>query len=429
MGDLFNFGTEKKVPLAARVRPGTLSEFLGQRHLVGDNGFIKRIIEKGEPPPSIILWGPPGCGKTTLALIIAKSSRCNFIKVNAVLSGVAELKKAFAKAVEEKKLYSRKTILFIDEIHRFNRAQQDVLLPYVEDGTIILLGATTENPYFTLNGTLISRCRVLKLEPLTDEDISRIIDRAISEEEGLRSFNIRLTEPARALIMRYANRDARQALNLLEESALLVRGENRDTIEPSDIERLFTERLFKYDEHGEEHYNLISAFIKSLRGSDPDASVYWLVRMIDSGEDPRFIARRMIIQSAEDVGNADPMALVIAVNASQALEYVGLPEAIIPLVQAAIYIASAPKSNSAYNAISRVRKDLRDEVLGDVPMHLRNVEDSGYRYPHDFPDHFVFQDYLPGSLSGRRYYEPSSEGLEKDIKERLNKLWKGRKFF
>lgn len=429
MSDLFSFNTENKIPLPARIRPKRLSEFLGQRHLVGSNGFIRRIIEAKEPPPSIILWGPPGCGKTTLALILAESSGCNFVKVNAVLSGVAELKKIFVKAEEDRKLYSKKTIIFIDEIHRFNKAQQDVLLPYVEDGTIILIGATTENPYFTLNSTLISRCRVLRLEPLTDEEISTIIDRAINEKDGLKSLDINLDESAKSLIIRYANRDARQALNLLEEAAILVKNENRNTIESSDIERLFTERLFRYDEHGEEHYNLISAFIKSLRGSDPDASVYWLVRMIDSGEDPRFIARRMIIQSAEDVGNADPMALVVAVSASQALEYVGLPEAIIPLAQAAIYIASAPKSNSVYNAISKVRDDLKEGILGDVPMHLRNIRDSGYLYPHEFPGHFVFQDYLPEVLSGRRYYEPSEEGLEKEIKERLNKLWKGRKIF
>ncbi len=429
MGDLFDFGSRKKLPLSVRLRPSNLSEFLGQRHLLGDDGFIRRIIERKEDPPSMILWGPPGCGKTTLALIIAKNSDCKFVRVNAVLSGVSELKKIFTEAEEYRRLYGKGTILFIDEIHRFNRAQQDVLLPYVEDGSIILIGATTENPYFTLNNTLISRCRVLKLESLTDEDLSVIIDRAMSSELGLRPLNLKLTESAKNLIIRYANKDARQALNLLEESALLAVSEKRDTIEVSDVERLFTERIFKYDEHGDEHYNLISAFIKSLRGSDPDAGVYWLVRMIDSGEDPRFIARRMIIQSAEDVGNADPMALVVAVSASQALEYVGLPEAIIPLAQAAIYIACAPKSNSVYNAISKVREDLKDEVLGEVPMHLRNVDSSGYMYPHDYPGHFVLQDYLPKELLRKRYYEPSDEGLEKEIKERLNRLWKGRKNF
>ena len=429
MSDLFDFASKRKLPLSVRLRPDNLSEFLGQRHLLGDDGFIKKIIERKEEPPSIILWGPPGCGKTTLAFIIAKSSNCKLFKVNAVLSGVSELKKIFGEAEEYRKLYGKGTILFIDEIHRFNKAQQDVLLPYVEDGSIILIGATTENPYFTLNSTLISRCRVLKLEPLTDDDISTIIDRAMNDDRGLKSLNLKLTEPAKSLIVRYANRDARQALNLLEESALLAVSEKRDTIDVSDVERLFTERLFRYDEHGDEHYNLISAFIKSLRGSDPDASVYWLVRMIDSGEDPRFIARRMIIQSAEDVGNADPMALVAAVSASQALEYVGLPEAIIPLAQAAIYIACAPKSNSVYKAISRVREDLKDGVLGDVPVHLRNVGGSGYIYPHDYPDHFIFQEYLPKELLGKRYYEPSDEGLEKEIKERLNRLWKGRKIF
>ena len=429
MSDLFDFGSKRKLPLSVRLRPDNLSEFLGQRHLLGEDGFIKKIIERKEEPPSIILWGPPGCGKTTLAFIIAKNSNCKLFKVNAVLSGVSELKKIFGEAEEYRKLYGRGTILFIDEIHRFNKAQQDVLLPYVEDGSIILIGATTENPYFTLNSTLISRCRVLKLEPLTDDDIFTIIDRAMNDARGLKHLNLKITEPAKSLIIRYANRDARQALNLLEESALLAVSEKRDTIDVSDVERLFTERLFRYDEHGDEHYNLISAFIKSLRGSDPDASVYWLVRMIDSGEDPRFIARRMIIQSAEDVGNADPMALVVAVSASQALEYVGLPEAIIPLAQAAIYIACAPKSNSVYKAISRVREDLKDEVLGDVPVHLRNVEGSGYVYPHDYPDHFIFQDYLPKELLGKRYYEPSDEGLEKEIKERLNRLWKGRKIF
>ncbi|MCX7794998.1 MAG: replication-associated recombination protein A [bacterium] len=429
MSDLFDFGIKKDLPLAVRLRPSSLEEFLGQRHLLRDNGFIRRILERKENPPSIIFWGPPGCGKTTLALIIAKSSNCRFVRVNAVLSGVSELKKIFGESEEYRRLHGKGTILFIDEIHRFNRAQQDVLLPYVEDGSIILIGATTENPYFTLNNTLISRCRVLKLEPLTDEDISIIIDRAMTDERGLKHLNLKLTESAKALIIRYANNDARQALNLLEECALLVSGEKRSIIEPEDVERLFTERIFRYDEHGDEHYNLISAFIKSLRGSDPDASVYWLVRMIDSGEDPRFIARRMIIQSAEDVGNADPMALVVAVSASQALEYVGLPEAIIPLAQAAIYIACAPKSNSVYKAISKVREDLKDEVLGDVPRHLKNVGGSGYVYPHDYPNHFVFQDYLPKELLGRRYYEPSNEGLEKEIKERLKTLWKERKIF
>ncbi|MGB9682080.1 MAG: replication-associated recombination protein A [bacterium] len=429
MSSLFNSEEDKKVPLAARVRPKSLSDFLGQRHLVGEDSFIRKIIEEKEPPPSIIFWGPPGCGKTTLALLLAESTDCRLVKVNAVLSGVVELKKIFAKAQEDRKFYSKRTILFIDEIHRFNRAQQDVLLPYVEDGSIILIGATTENPYFTLNSTLISRCRILRLEPLEEEDISFILDRAMKDDKELKDLHIGLKEDAKALIVRYANRDARQALNLLEGVMFLAKSKNKDIIETSDVEELFTERIFKYDEHGEEHYNLISAFIKSMRGSDPDASVYWLVRMIDSGEDPRFIARRMIIQAAEDVGNADPMALVVAVNALLALEYVGLPEAIIPLSQAAIYIASAPKSNSVCNAILKVRGDLKDEVLGEVPIHLRNIEDSGYKYPHNFSDHFVIQDYLPKALLGRRYYEPSDEGKEREVKERLNKLWKGKKEF
>jgi putative ATPase len=429
MDGLFDSETNRKAPLAARLRPRSLSDFLGQKHLVGEGSFIRKIIEKREPPPSIIFWGPPGCGKTTLALLLAEATDCKLVKVNAVLSGVAELKSIFAKAQDERKFYGRRTILFIDEIHRFNRAQQDVLLPYVEDGSIILIGATTENPYFTLNSTLISRCRVLKLEPLEEKDISFILDRAMKDDEELNSSHITLEEGAKTLIVRYANRDARQALNILEGAVFLVRSKNKDVIEPSDIEELFTERIFRYDEHGEEHYNLISAFIKSMRGSDPDAAVYWLVRMIDSGEDPRFIARRMAIQAAEDVGNADPMALVVAVNALLALEYVGLPEAIIPLSQAAIYIASAPKSNSICNAISKVREDLKDKVLGETPMHLRNIEDSGYKYPHNFPGHFVIQDYLPKALLGRRYYEPSDEGKEKEVKERLNKLWKGKKEF
>jgi putative ATPase len=429
MDSLFSSEIGKKAPLAARLRPKSLLDFLGQEHLVGENGFIRKIIEKKETPPSIIFWGPPGCGKTTLALILAEGTNCKFVKINAVLSGVAELKNIFGKAQEDRKFYDKRTILFIDEIHRFNRAQQDVLLPYVEDGSIILIGATTENPYFTLNSTLISRCRVLKLKPLDEKDISCILDRAMEEDKELNELHITLEEKAKALIIRYANRDARQALNLIEGAVFLVKSKDKNKIEPSDVEELFTERIFRYDEHGEEHYNLISAFIKSMRGSDPDSSLYWLVRMIDSGEDPRFVARRMVIQAAEDVGNADPMALVIAVNALLALEYVGLPEAIIPLAQAAIYIASAPKSNSVYNAISKVREDLKDEILGEVPIHLRNIEGSGYKYPHNFPNHFVMQDYLPKTLLGRRYYEPSDEGREKEIKERLNKLWKGKKEF
>lgn len=423
---------ERDAPLAARMRPRTLDEFVGQEHMVGPGRLLRRAIE-ADRLTSIILYGPPGTGKTTLAMVIAGMTKSHFEQVNAVTAGVADLRRVVAEAEERLGMHGKRTILFIDEVHRFNRSQQDALLPAVENGTVIFIGATTENPFFEVNAPLVSRSRVFRLEPLSDRDIAVILRRALEDRErGLGEFSVEVDDDAFNHIVRMANGDARSALNAIELAVLTTppdeRGVRHITLEVAEdsIQR----RALVYDRDGDAHYDTISAFIKSMRGSDPDAAVYWLARMVAAGEDPEFIARRIVIQAAEDVGCADPHALLVACAAAWAVKFVGWPEAKLPLAQAAIYVATAPKSNSAYVAIGKAMEDVEKERSGEVPAHLRDASykgaarlahGAGYKYPHDFPGHFVPQQYLPDTLAGRVYYEPSSNGYEKQIAERLAK--------
>ncbi|MGE5592109.1 MAG: AAA family ATPase [Betaproteobacteria bacterium] len=422
----------RDAPLAARMRPRTLDEFVGQEHMVGPGKLLRRAIE-ADRLTSMILYGPPGTGKTTLAMVIAGMTRSHFEQINAVTAGVADLRRVIAEAEERLGLHGQRTILFIDEVHRFNRSQQDALLPAVENGTVVFIGATTENPFFEVNAPLVSRSRVFRLEPLTDEEIAIILRRALEDcERGLGGFSVEVDSEAFDHIVRMANGDARSALNAIELAVLTTppdsRGVRHVTLEVAEdsIQR----RALVYDHDGDAHYDTISAFIKSMRGSDPDAAVYWLARMVAAGEDPEFIARRIVVQAAEDVGCADPHALLVACAAAWAVKFVGWPEAKLPLAQAAIYVATAPKSNSACVAIGRAMGDVEKERQGRVPVHLRDASYKGaarlghgvgYKYPHDFPGHFVQQQYLPDELVGRVYYEPSPNGYERHISERLAK--------
>ncbi|MGE5529150.1 MAG: replication-associated recombination protein A, partial [Patescibacteria group bacterium] len=402
----------RQAPLAARMRPRTLDEFVGQEEIVGPGRLLRRSIE-ADRLTSMILYGPPGTGKTTLARVIANTTHSHFEQVNAVTSGVADLRRVIAEARERFTHHRQRTILFIDEIHRFNKSQQDALLPAVEDGTILLIGATTENPFFEVNSPLVSRSRIFELRPLTNEEVGVIIDRAAADEErGLGRLRVVLEEDARRHLLDAANGDARVALNGLELAALTTEpdaaGVRRITL--AVIEESIQRRAILYDRDGQGHYDAISAFIKSMRGSDPDAAVYWLARMIAAGEDPRFIARRMVVHAAEDVGNADPHALLVATAAAQAVEFVGLPEAQIPMAQAAIYIACAPKSNATVLAIHEAMAAAREVQARDVPVHLKNPPSelasrvlghgADYKYPHDFPGAYVPQQYLPDNMVG-----------------------------
>ncbi|MDR7416342.1 MAG: replication-associated recombination protein A [Armatimonadota bacterium] len=426
------------LPLAARMRPRTLEEFVGQRHLLGPGRFLHRLLSSGQLV-SLILYGPPGTGKTSLAQVLANTLRAHFVSLNAVTSGVAEVRRVIQEARDRLRYRGERTVLFIDEIHRFNRSQQDLLLPAVEDGTVVLVGATTQNPFFDVNPTLLSRCRLLRLEPLRPEEIGKIVERALQDpERGLGRERVELSPEALAHLVDAANGDARVALNALEV-AVRTTPPDADGVRRvglAAVEEALQRRMIRYDKSGDEHYDVASAFIKSLRGSDPDAAVYWLVRMLEAGEDPRFIARRMIVHAAEDVGLADPTALLVAVAAAHAVEFVGLPEAQIPLAEAAIYIACAPKSNAVVRALARAREDLEHLPALPVPLHLRDVSYPGavqlghgqaYRYPHDFPGGFVEQDYLPENLRGRVYYEPTDQGREAEIRERLMRLWRDRR--
>jgi putative ATPase len=420
-------------PLAARMRPRTLEEFVGQQHLVGPGRALRAAIE-ADQVQSLILWGPPGTGKTSLALLIAARTRSHVEQVNAVTAGVADLRRIIDAARDRRTFHGQRTLLIIDEIHRFNKAQQDVLLPHVEDGTIILIGATTENPFYEVNATLVSRSRVAQLEQLGDENIEVILQRAMAAEHGLNPLGVDVEPAAIAHLVRISNGDARTALNALEAAAaaaLPADGRRRITLEiATDASQ---RRALAYDRDGDAHYDTISAFIKSLRGSDPDAAVYWLARMIASGEDPRFIARRMVVHAAEDVGLADPLALVVATAAAHAVEYVGLPEARIPMAEAAIYIATAPKSNAVVRAIGDAMRDVEAQRADPVPRHLRDTSHpqvvrrlghgEGYLYPHDHPGGFVRQAYRPPALEGRRYYQPTGYGLEAVIRRRLEEWW------
>jgi putative ATPase len=411
------------LPLAARMRPLALEEFVGQDKIVGPGTWLREAIE-ADRLSSIILWGPPGSGKSTLARIIAEGTQHEFQQFSAVTSGVADVRRVVAEA-RRKCAQGRRTILFVDEIHRFNKAQQDAFLPHVEDGTIILVGATTENPYFEINRPLISRSRILVLEALSREDLEIILERALQDPvRGLGRLKIDIDGEARDHMIDAASGDARAVLTSLELAAQLApEDEGRLKITKEIAEKATQERILAYDKGADEHYDTISAFIKSMRGSDPDAAVYWLAKMLSAGEDPRFIARRMVIQAAEDVGNADPMALLVANAAAHAVEYVGLPECQIPLAQAAIYISCAPKSNAAYLAIAKATQDIRDGKDLMVPPHLRTSpgpgSGKGYKYPHDYPGGTVRQEYLPPALRGTKYYKPTDRGRERKLSEWL----------
>jgi putative ATPase len=437
--DLFELNPSIQVgagrPLADRMRPTTLDEFVGQEHLLGPGKLLRGMTEAGELP-SLILWGPPGSGKTTLAQILAHGAGANCVRFSAVNSGVKDLKNIIQEA-EKLHRIGKRTVLFVDEIHHFNKAQQDNFLPHVERGTLVLIGATTENPSFEVISPLLSRCQVLVLNPLSVDDIEKIIDRALRDpHRGLGAWQLEISAEAREFLIQHSQGDGRAALNALETAATLAHKEKGNKgIGLSHAQEALQRKPLHYDKAGEEHYNVISAFIKSLRGSDPDAALYWLMRMIEAGEDPLFIARRMIIFAAEDIGNADPQALQVAVAAKDAFHFVGLPEGRIPLAQAVTYLATAPKSNASYKAMLAAAKDVEEKGALSVPLHLRNaptplMEKLGYgesyKYAHNYPEHIVEQEHLPKELKGKKYYAPSDSGYESRIKERL-KSWEEKK--
>lgn len=414
------------------MRPRRLSEFVGQSHIIGEKKFLRIAIESRKIP-SMILWGPPGCGKTTLARIIANEAGYEFESLSAVMGGVKEMRAIIDKAIQSERMFSRRTILFIDEIHHFNKSQQDALLPYVESGEIILIGATTENPSFSINAALLSRCKVFVLKPLSPTEIREIIGLAISDKErGIGGLDLSVPDEIIDLIVHYSFGDARRGLNLLEASATIASEEGRRTIERVDLERAMIEKIHLYDKKGDEHYNVVSAFIKSMRGSDPDAAVYYMVRMLESGEDPLFIIRRMIIFAAEDIGNADPQALILATSTLVAFQNIGMPEGVLPMTECAIYLATAPKSNTSLTTYAKARKDFIEYGPLEIPLKLRNAPtelmknlgySEGYKYPHNFDGNYIPNEvYLPDRLARRRYYEPSSNGYEREIKERLKKM-------
>ncbi len=429
-------GNAPSSPLAERMRPRALDDIVGQAHLLGSGKPLHHLIERDEIP-SMIFWGPPGCGKTTIARVIATRTKAEFFQLNAVASGVQDVRKVLGRAEANRKKLGKRTILFIDEIHRFNKAQQDALLHSVEDGVITLIGATTENPSFEVISPLLSRCLVYVLTPLTEEELDTILQRAVRLDPVLAAQKVRVAEQERKLLMLLAGGDARIMLNGLETAVRLVKptpGGER-IVTGAAIETAFQRRNILYDKGGEEHYNIISAFIKSIRGGDPDAAVYWLARMLAGGEDPKFIARRMIVLASEDIGNAEPSALTMATSCFTAIDYIGMPEARIVLSQTATYLASLPKSNAAYLAIEGALADVRQREHDPVPLHLRNAPTRlmeelkygrEYKYSHDFDDHFVEQQYLPDNLANKIYYRPSENGAEASIRERLNRWWKKR---
>jgi len=436
--DLFSSNAEtnlqKEAPLAARMRPRNLEEFKGQDEIIGPGRLLRRAIE-ADRLRSLIFYGPPGTGKTTLARIIANTTSAVFESINAVTAGVADIRRLIAEARERYQLYQRKTILFIDEIHRFNKSQQDALLPAVEDGTILLIGATTENPLYEVNSPLISRSMIFRFTTLTKDALKQIIGKALSDgERGLGDYRVELDQSALEFLINKADGDARIALNALELAALTTKSDpdsGKIILTLDILADCIQQRPIVYDRAGQNHYDTISAFIKSMRGSDPDAAVYYLARMISAGEDPKFIARRMIVHAAEDVGNADPRALLVAVAAAQALEMVGLPEAQIPMAQAAIYIATAPKSNASCEAIHQAMADVQNLENRNVPAHLRDSshpgaaklgDGVGYLYPHNYPEGIVNQDYLPANLLGKYYYQPTERGYEKEIRTYLDRI-------
>lgn len=424
------------LPLAERMRPLELKDFSGQEHLVGEGRPVRIMIENKEPA-SMILWGPPGVGKTTLALLIANLVNSEFIQLSAVSSGVKEVRDAIARAEYNLKMNRKRTILFIDEIHRFNKSQQDSLLHSSEKGTIILIGATTENPSFEVISPLLSRSRVYVLEELSKKDFMKIIDNTLLKDIILSKMKIQIDD--KDFLISLSNGDARRLLNGLELAVKLTTPDSEGVIKlTNDIfKEAFQTNYIKYDKNQEEHYNIISAFIKSIRGSDPDAAVYWLARMLKGGEEPKFIARRMIVLASEDIGNAQPYALTLAVSAFTAVDYIGMPEATLVLSQTATYLASCPKSNASYMAVSKAKEDVNNLSAFDVPLHLRNAPTKlmkelnyggEYKYAHDFENNFVIQQYLPDEIKDKVYYLPTENGNEKQLKDNLRKLWKGKKY-
>ncbi len=431
--DLFEYAREKNMeresPLASRLRPATLEEVVGQQHIIGKGKLLYRAI-KADKLSSVIFYGPPGTGKTTLAKVIAHTTSAQFTQINATVAGKKDMEEVVKKAKDTLGMYQKRTILFVDEIHRFNKGQQDYLLPFVEDGTVILIGATTENPYFEVNGALISRSSIFELHPLDQEDIKTLLERAVSDvEKGMGSYQVVIEEDALEFLSDISGGDARNALNALELGVLTTErstdGKIHITLDVAS--ECIQKRVVRYDKTGDNHYDTISAFIKSMRGSDPDAAVYYLAKMLYAGEDVKFISRRIMICAAEDVGNAEPMALSVAVSAAQAVERIGRPEAQIILSQAVLYVASAPKSNSAVNAISSAMGNVKSRRT-TVPAHLQDAHykgagklghGAGYKYAHDYPNHYVQQQYLPEEIRGEVFYEPGDNGKEKEIKEWL----------
>ena len=433
--DLFDYvrtnTMKQESPLASRLRPTTLDEVVGQRHIIGKDKLLYRAI-KADQLGSIIFYGPPGTGKTTLAKVIANTTKANFRQINATVAGKKDMEEVVKEAKDSLGMYGRKTILFVDEIHRFNKSQQDYLLPFVEDGTLILIGATTENPYFEVNGALLSRSRIFELKALEKEDIKELLRRAVYDtEKGMGTYNAEIDDEAMEFLADVANGDARAALNAIELGVLTTEPgqDGKIHIDLDVAQECIQKRAVRYDKDGDNHYDTISAFIKSMRGSDPDAAVYYLARMLYAGEDIKFIARRIMIHAAEDVGIADPQALVVAASAAQAVERVGMPEAQIILAQAAIYVAAAPKSNSVVTAIGEAMEAVRSEKTMPVPVHLQDKHykgaeklghGAGYLYPHDFPNHYVKQQYLPDGMEGREFYHISDQGYEKEIRQRMD---------
>ena len=434
--DLFEYMrenfSEDDSPLAKRMRPTSLDDEVGQEHIIDKDKLLYRAI-KADKISSLIFYGPPGTGKTTLAMVIANTTKAEFRQLNATTAGKKDMEKVVEEAKNTKVMYGRRTILFIDEIHRFNKSQQDYLLPFVEDGTVVLIGATTENPYFEVNGALISRSHIFQLNPLSREDIKKLIHKAVYSENGMGAFDADIDEEAEDFLADMASGDARSALNAIELGVLSTeRSEDgRIHITLEVAEECIQKRAIRYDKDGDNHYDIISAFIKSMRGSDPDAAIFYLAKMLYGGEDIKFIARRIMICASEDVSNADPMALVVATSAAQAVERIGMPEAQIILAQAVTYVASAPKSNSAVTAISEAMETVKNTMTAPVPPHLQDAHYKsssklghgvGYKYAHDYPNHYVEQQYLPDGLTGRKFYRPSENGYEKQIREYFHKI-------